>query len=133
MLPAKTRLAISKTHPVRCYKGDADGAQSQIKGKKCPNNPTRGAYGWEFSPPKGSWDVPSGHWVQVIFPLRSAKPLKVWSANETDVLSERSRISAVTGSAPCGMPRSEARPAPTQTVMAPTKAYLSPAADRHHS
>jgi len=61
MLPAKTRRAISRTHPVRCYKGDANGAQRQIRGRKCPNRPTRGVYGWEFSPPKGSWDVPSRH------------------------------------------------------------------------
>jgi hypothetical protein len=76
MLPAKTRFAISRTHRVRCYTGDADGAQREIRGRKCPNRPIRGAYGWEFSPPKGSWDVPSRHWVQIIFPLRSARPLK---------------------------------------------------------
>jgi hypothetical protein len=76
VLPAKTRFAIGPAHRVRCYTGDADGAQHQIRGRKCPNRPTRGAYGWEFSPPKGSWDVPSRHWVQVIFPLRSSRPLK---------------------------------------------------------
>jgi len=76
MLPRKTKLAIGKSNPVRCYTGVAEGKSRQIKGKKCPNRATKGAYGLEFSPPKGAWNVPTGHWVQVIFPLRSSKPLK---------------------------------------------------------
>jgi hypothetical protein len=79
LLPRRTKFAISTSGPkrsVRCYTGDANGNSSQIRGRKCPNRPVKGAYGWEFSPPKGSWDVPNGRWVQIVFPLRSSRPLK---------------------------------------------------------
>ena len=75
-LPKHTRFAIGARHKVRCYKGKADGSFRRLRGRKCPNRPERGRYGWRFVPPAGSWDVPRGRWIQVIFPLRSSKRLK---------------------------------------------------------
>jgi hypothetical protein len=78
-LPGKTSFAIKNSvrkRKVRCYKGDANGNSKQLKGKKCPNRSRRGAYGWRFVPSKGYWDVPTGKWIQIVFPLRSSRRLK---------------------------------------------------------
>lgn len=75
-LPKRTRFAIGGNRKVRCYKGKANGTFRQLRGRKCPNRPVRGTYGWRFVPPTGSWDVPTGRWIQVIFPIRSSKRLK---------------------------------------------------------
>lgn len=75
-LPKRTRFAIGAKNKVRCYKGRANGNFRQLRGRKCPNRPRRGTNGWRFVPPKGSWDVPTGRWIQVIFPLRSSRRLK---------------------------------------------------------
>jgi hypothetical protein len=78
-LPRKTSFAIKNSvrkRQVRCYKGKASGSFSRLKGRKCPNRPVRGVYGWRFVPRSGSWDVPTRRWVQIVFPLRSRKRLK---------------------------------------------------------
>ncbi|MFN2489836.1 MAG: hypothetical protein ABR529_08895, partial [Actinomycetota bacterium] len=79
VLPGKTKLAIKnsvKKRKVKCYKGKGTVSSRRLRGKKCPNRPRRGAYGWRFVPRKGFWDVPTGWWVEVRFPLRSSKRLK---------------------------------------------------------
>ena len=78
MLPRHTRFAINKSPRgrVRCYFGKSNGSYKQLKGKKCPNRPKKGKYGWRFGPRKGSWSVPTGRWIQITFPLRSKKRLK---------------------------------------------------------
>jgi hypothetical protein len=78
-LPYRTRLAIRnsvKKRRVRCYKGRANGRYREVKGRKCPNRPIRGVHGWRFVPRRGSWKVPRKRWIEVVFPVRSRRPLR---------------------------------------------------------
>lgn len=79
ILPPHTKFAIKKgsvKRGIRCFAGKSDGSYKELKGKKCPNKPKRGGFhGRRIAPPKGFWSVPTGRWIQVIFPLRSSKKL----------------------------------------------------------
>ena len=78
-LPRKTSFAIKnskRSRRVRCYKGKSDGSFKSLGGRKCPNRPVRGSHGWRFVPRGGSWDVPKGRWIQIVFPLRSRTRLR---------------------------------------------------------
>jgi hypothetical protein len=78
-LPRKTSFAIKKSkrsRRVRCYKGKSDGSFKSLGGRKCPNRPVKGFHGWRFVPRGGSWDVPKGRWIQIVFPLRSRTRLR---------------------------------------------------------
>ncbi|MDQ3784724.1 MAG: hypothetical protein M3360_07600 [Actinomycetota bacterium] len=78
-LPRKTSFAIKKSkrsRRVRCYKGKSDGSFKSLGGRKCPNRPVKGVHGWRFVPRGGSWDVPKGRWIQIVFPLRSRTRLR---------------------------------------------------------
>ncbi len=78
-LPRKTSFAIKnskRSRRVRCYKGKSDGSFTSLGGRKCPNRPVKGVHGWRFVPRGGSWDVPKGRWIQIVFPLRSRSRLR---------------------------------------------------------
>ena len=87
-LPVNTRFDVNTAvlqRKIRCYwfhpesntGGEFTGARFQ--GNGCPLRPTTGGiYGTRFLPPTndGTWRIPAGYGISVVFPLVSTAPLK---------------------------------------------------------
>jgi hypothetical protein len=87
-LPRKTRMVVDRTkaaRKIRCFWfHPADGSEGEFTGRRfagnaCPTNATGGGiHGWRFLPSthNGTWRVPAGYGIAIVFPIVSDAPLR---------------------------------------------------------